>query len=140
MRNKFDYETMALHNEIMALKAWNVKVAEQLRTKEYVVPVTFTLEDRGAGLVSSEAVWITVKPQKQDLNGMLVSCTIDINDLENRAIWGTGGITDTDGIYKFEYFIQKSENAGDAIGSVINYNVVITTTALVNISVEYEAL
>lgn len=137
MNSLLDQEYRSVLNELSALKTYRIKPASVLKTKEYVVPIEFTLEERNGDLHSSKEARIIIEPSDPTESGILVGYGIDIEDLDNRRINHIGGIT-KNGKYEEQFGIAKSENSSDTAGKKINYNVCIYTNAIVNISVVYE--
>lgn len=139
MGKLLDYEITSLKNEVLNLKSWSKKIADQLRTKEYVVPIEFTIGyNINHELASTQMAIIKIVPESQDIQGILFGYGIDIEDLEKRVIWTIGGYSETSGKYEQQFYLQHTENPSDSVGKKLTYNVVITTTALVEITVEYE--
>lgn len=139
MSKLLDYEIISLKNEVLNLKSWNTKIADQLRTKEYIVPIEFTIGyDINQHLASTQMAIIKIVPESQDVQGILFGYGIDIDDLDLRVIWTIGGYSETNGRYEQQFYLQGTDNPSDAVGKKLTYNVVITTTALVDITVEYE--
>lgn len=137
-KKRLDYEIIAIKNEILNLKSWKQKLANQLKTIEYIVPIEFTLGlDINNKLTSTQTAYITVTPYEGFQGGILVGYGIDIDDLEKRVIWTANGINGTNGNYQFQFYINNTEHQGDTVGTKITYNVAITTTALVDIEVTY---
>lgn len=137
MSNRLDYEIKSLRKEVLALKSWGQKVAGQLRTKEYLATIEFTLDyDINQKLAATKTAVITVTPQDISRT-MLASYGMDIEDLDKRSIWTIGGLNDTNG-YVYKFYINHTDNPNDGVGTKITYNVAITTTALADIVVTYE--
>lgn len=137
MSNRLDYEIKSLKKEVLALKSWGQKVAGQLRTKEYLATIEFTLDyDINQKLAATKTAVITVTPQDISRT-MLASYGMDIEDLDKRSIWTIGGLNDTNG-YVYKFYINHTDNPNDGVGTKITYNVAITTTALADIVVTYE--
>lgn len=135
MSGKFDIEMANLKNEILALKSWSIKNAQQLRTTSIVVPVTFTLGSHLGVLRATQSAWITITPISGTMP--IISATIDITDTEDRNFFYEGELQQ-DGTFIYEFFVNKTSNPSDAVGTTLNYNLVFTSTSQMSYDLEYQ--
>lgn len=134
---QLDRQVNDLKQEIRALKSWSQKLAQQLRTIEYIVPVEFTLVRQSGGglsLHASQSAIVTITTD--DGKVPLIGYYIDKTDNERRRFFYQGGYFGNNE-FKYELYIQSTDNPNDDVGTKLNYNLVFVSTNLLNISVEY---
>lgn len=134
MKSRFYLEMRAIKNELLALKCWAQKSAQVLRTTSISVPVQVKLGTSDGILRATQYVFITIKPTAGTLP--ILSATIDFEDAENRTFFFEGSLQN-DGSFVYEFFLNSTSNPSDTEGTILNYNLVFTSTSQMEYEVEY---
>lgn len=129
---KLEKDIIVLKNEILNLKVAKKKIASQLRTVQYTVPVELTV---ASSYRSTQMALITLTPYNNTVP--LLAYSVDISSMDDRELWYVGGRKE-DGTFEYEFYLTLTENPSDTPGKKLNYDLVFTSTSQMDIEVNYK--
>lgn len=145
MRNEFDTEINNLQAEILALKQQKQTSANTLNTQSQTVTLTFNLELAGGAPMYVRSDKMAIIDIDAGNNNPLVGVNYNITGLDNRTIRDIPIYDENTGHIGHMMFIFSNNN--DDLTTLLNggtvtltYNLTVSATTDVTISVNYEDL
>lgn len=143
----FDAEIKRINNEILALKQQKEKYAQVMKTMSTSVLLHFDLE-----LSYSQWGWTTVRSNKMAIvnidagdNNPLIGVQYNVTGLNSRIIRDVAIYDEADDSIGRMIYVFSQNNSdlqtlsgGGSVG--LDYEMIITSTAAVSVTVEYENL